>query len=86
MGHLAVPLAGHPARTGCVLAAGSYAPVLRDYDGVLSFVRPVADGHALSVSSGTREVPFSAVPSSTILGKLMESLAGARARPRAGCS
>ncbi len=35
----------------------SYAPVLREYDGVrLSFVRPVADGRALSVSSGAREV------------------------------
>ena len=51
----------------------SYAPVLREYDGVtLSFVRPVADGRALSVSSGAREVLISAVPSSTILGKLIE--------------
>ncbi len=37
----------------------SYAPVLREHDGVmLSFVRPVADGRALSVSSGAREVPI----------------------------
>jgi len=51
----------------------SYAPVLREYDGVMvSFVRPVADGRALSVSSGAREVLISAVPSSTILGKLIE--------------
>jgi hypothetical protein len=51
----------------------SYAPVLREYDGVmLSFDRPVADGRALSVSSGAREVLVSAVPSSTILGKLVE--------------
>jgi hypothetical protein len=52
----------------------SYAPVLREYDGVmLSFVRPVADGRALSVSSGAREVLISAVSSSTILGKLIEA-------------
>ena len=52
----------------------SYAPVLREYDGVmLNFERPVADGRALSVSSGAREVPISAVPSSTILGKLIEA-------------
>jgi hypothetical protein len=51
----------------------SYAPVLREYDGVmLSFDRPVTDGRALSVSSGAREVPISAVPSSTILGELIK--------------
>jgi hypothetical protein len=39
---------------------------------MMSFVRPVADGRALSVSSGAREVLISAVPSSTILGELIE--------------
>ena len=51
----------------------SYARILRDYDGVLlSFDRPVADGRALSASSGAREVTISAVPSTTILDKLIE--------------
>ena len=53
----------------------SYARVLRKYDGVmLSFDRPVADGRALSISSGNREVTISAVPSSAILGELIEGL------------
>ncbi len=51
----------------------SYARLLRQYDGfMLSFDRPVADGRALSVSSGAREVSISAVPSIAILGHLLE--------------
>ncbi|HUC25927.1 MAG TPA: hypothetical protein VMA73_24750 [Streptosporangiaceae bacterium] len=51
----------------------SYARVLLHYDGVLlSFIRPVAEGLVLSASSGTREVLVSAVPSSTILDKMIE--------------
>jgi hypothetical protein len=51
----------------------SYARLLREFDGVmLNFDRPVADGRALSVSSGAREVPISAVPSTVILGHLLE--------------
>lgn len=63
-----------PDWTFSVLNKRSYAPVLREYDGVMhGFVRPVAEGRVLSVSSGAREVLISAVPSSTILGKLIEA-------------
>ena len=51
----------------------SYARLLRDYDGIMmSFDRPAADGRVLSVSSGARDVTISAVPSSVILGELIE--------------
>jgi hypothetical protein len=51
----------------------SLARLLRDYDGfTLNFDRPVADGRALSISSGAREVSISAVPSTVILGHLLE--------------
>ena len=51
----------------------SYARLLREYDGVmLNFDRPVADGRALSVSSGDREVPISALLSTAILSHMLE--------------
>ena len=63
-----------PDWTFCVPNKRSYARMLRDYDGVmLSFDRPVADGRALAVSSGAREVIISAVPSSVILSELIEA-------------
>jgi hypothetical protein len=50
----------------------------------MNFVRPVADGRALPVSSGAREVLISVVPSNTILDELGDEARGDGLGPEHG--